>query len=278
MTSKLLISTRKFKRKFVTETYNKRSSFSSMDETEKLTLKNRLKELSNNLTELNSNIQEDKFSEVLDESELDKELTDCDSYDAKIQECLALLVVKSSQINHNAISNLHNAQSLLKSPTAPLPKFSGAEGEDLNKFLNEFETTVSKFHYTDYDKLLLLKQQLNGRAAILVNSLDVKTKGYGQAKELLERALASRDMQIFNVIKQISEIKLGKKDDPFIYMSKMTNLIENVKDLKVEVKNILQYFFWVGLNDNFKNKLTQIVNKSKPSLKEIQDNFFDASD
>ena len=36
-----------------------------MNEIEKLTLRNRLSELSNNLAEVNSNIQVDKFCEVL---------------------------------------------------------------------------------------------------------------------------------------------------------------------------------------------------------------------
>ena len=279
MNLKLLIGTRKHKRKFVTETFNKKSSFSSMNETDRLTLKNRLNDTNNILSELNNNIQDLKFVDSFEESELENELSECDSYDLKIQQCLVLLVERHTQINQDVVStNLNNARSLLKSPTAPLPKFSGDEGEDLHKFFNEFETTISKFNYTDYDKLLLLKQQLSGRAAILINSLDIKTKGFSQAKELLEKALASRDLQIFNIVKQISQIKLSKSDDPFIYMSKMTNLIENVKDLNIDVDCILQYFFWNGLNDDFKSKLTQIVNKSKPSLKEIQDNFFEASD
>ena len=45
-----------------------------------------------------------------------------------------------------------------------------ADGEDLTRFFSEFEDTISKYHYSEYDKLLLLKQQLSGKALILVNS------------------------------------------------------------------------------------------------------------
>ena len=75
MNLKLLISTRKFKRKFVTETFNKKSSFSSMNETDRLTLKNRLNDTNNILSELNNNIQDLKFVDSFEESELDGKRT-----------------------------------------------------------------------------------------------------------------------------------------------------------------------------------------------------------
>ena len=31
------------------------------------------------------------------------------------------------------------ARTLLRQPTAPLPTFSGKEGEDFNRFINEFD-------------------------------------------------------------------------------------------------------------------------------------------
>lgn len=43
-------------------------------------------------------------------------------------------------------------------------------------FLKNFEQTTSKFNYTQYDKLLLIKQQITGKAAILVDSLDTESQ------------------------------------------------------------------------------------------------------
>ena len=73
------------------------------------------------------------------------------------------------QISDEARSSM---RSLLKSPIAPLPKYTGTYEEDLERFFNEFEDTLSKFNYPDYDKLLLLKQQISNRALTLVNSLE----------------------------------------------------------------------------------------------------------
>ena len=42
----------------------------------------------------------------------------------------------------------------------------------------------------------------------------------------------------------------------------------------MDIDDFLQHFAWNGLNDCFKSHLTQITNKTHPSLKEIFDNFF----
>ncbi len=152
------------------------------------------------------------------------------------------------------------AQGLLKSPIAPLPKFLSRDGEDLNRFLTQFEETINRFSYPEYEKLLLLKQQISGRALLLVDSLEADKQSYTQAKILLQSALASPDTQRFNTIKQISEMKLTYENDPFEYISKMRNLTESVKNLNIDAESFLQYFFWNGLNDTFKNQIVQITN------------------
>lgn len=63
--------------------------------------------------------------------------------------------------------------SLLKSPTAPLPRYNGTDLGDLTRYLSQFEDTISKLRYPSYDNFLFLKQQLSGKALILVNSLAV---------------------------------------------------------------------------------------------------------
>ena len=93
---------------------------------------------------------------------------------------------------------------MLKSPVSPLPKFASKEGEDLHKCFFQFEETLSKFSYPEYDKLLLLKQQVSGRASILLNSLESDKQNYAEAKKLLTDALASQGVRKFNVIKQLS--------------------------------------------------------------------------
>ncbi|XP_066947446.1 uncharacterized protein [Macrobrachium rosenbergii] len=73
-------------------------------------------------------------------------------------------------------------------------------------------------------------------------------------------------------------MKLTYEDDPFEYISKIKYITESIKKLKIDVDFFLQYFFWSGLNESFRNILIQITNHSKPTLMEITDNFFEASE
>ncbi|XP_068225059.1 uncharacterized protein [Palaemon carinicauda] len=274
--TELLIKSRKYVRKSVTEIYNKKDQFSSYSDIERSTLKLRLEEHFTKLSDLDSKIQNSKFSTECDEAALLVELDACEQYKTKIQESISTLQ-NLPQVRHLPI-DIQSHQSLLKSPHAPLPTFNSTEGEDLGKFFVEFEQTLSKFKFPEYDKLLLLKQQVKGRALTLINILDVQSQSYADAKALLEKALGSREVQIFNTIKQISSIKLSDDDDPFEYIGKVSNLVASVKTLNIDVDMFLQFFFWNGLNEKFKCHMTAITNKIRPSLAEIRDNFFDASE
>ena len=73
-------------------------------------------------------------------------------------------------------------------------------------------------------------------------------------------------------------MKMPFGSDPYEYVSKMRTLTESVTSLKIDTDSVLQYFFWMGMNETFKTQLVQMTNKTKPSLKEINDNFFDATE
>ena len=153
MTS-LLISQRKFKRKRTTELCNQIQTQGVLTSQEKIVKKKTLHDLSVALKELDSKIQSAKF-EANHDIDLEDEFQTCESYEQKIRD--ALILVDTNIVSSHADSNT----SLLRSPIAPLPKFTSKEGEDLDKFLKEFEQTTSKFNYSDYDLLLLLKQQVS---------------------------------------------------------------------------------------------------------------------
>ena len=89
---------------------------------------------------------------------------------SKVRECLIVLnrlIVTESRTSH--VNTIDTARSLLKQPTAPLPTFSWVEKEDLMRFLVEFELTTSSYKYPDRDLLLLLLQQLSGKAKLFSN-------------------------------------------------------------------------------------------------------------
>ena len=95
---------------------------------------------------------------------------------------------------------------------------------------------------------------------------------------MLESAFASTPVQVFNTIKQIIQTNLSSNQDPFEYISKIRKLTESVKLLKIGADQFLQYFFWAGLNDGFKEQVIQITNNTHPTLQQLNDNFFTAAE
>ena len=93
---------------------------------------------------------------------------------------------------------------------------------------------------------------------------------------MLIKAFASGDTLKFNVIRQLSELRLDYGDDPYEFISKVRLIIERFDKYKIDVGNIIQFFIGEGMNNQFKEHLIQITNKGKPSLKEITENFFEA--
>ena len=235
---KLLIQSRKFLRKRVTELFNRKDTFSTLSTTERNQITLELEEALDAFKNYNNEIQTLKWQEQQDESWLNTELNSCEDYFQKVRSCKAFLkVVTPSSPGRD------NARSLLKSPTAPLPEFKSLEGEDLLKFFKDFEGVTSMFEYSEYDKFILLKQQIKGRASILLDSLESDKQGYEHAKDLLTKALASKDTQTFNVISHLCQLKMNNETDPFEYVSKMRNISETVKRLNLDSDDFLRYFF-----------------------------------
>ena len=245
-----------------------------MSEAQKRQIKSELQDHLESLNKHNSDIQKLKWQEEQDESWLTQELDMCESYIAKIRECNALLSENATRSS----STIDTARSLLKSPTAPLPELKSNEGEDLLNFFKDFEDITSMFKYSEYDKFILLKQQISGRALVLLNSLESDKQGYVHAKVLLTEALASKDNRILVAIKQISEMKMNQETDPFKYVSKMRNLTQSVNSLSLGSEDFLWYFSWHSMNESFKQHMTAITNSSRPTLKQITGNFFEASE
>ena len=273
---KLLVSSRKYIRIQVTRLFNTRQSFDNLSVTDKNAKKVQLKSYVDELKTLDSKIQEILWSEN-DENEdiLFKELNDCEGYIEKLNVMLGGL--DQTQLS-NSNSNIDAARSLLKSPIAPLPIYNSKDTESVDKFLIEFEDTVSKFNYTDRDKLLLLKQQVKGRASYLLESLELSKQTFKDAKDLLREALSSPSLAKFNVLKKLVDLKLNLNDEPFLYISNVSSIVEEFKTLKVEINDVLQYFVWRGLNETFQNQLVNITNKLRPDLDLIQKFFFEASE
>ena len=115
-----LINSRKFQRKKVTEVFNDKDNFVNKTLTERITLKRQLDEFRGSLKDLDHNIYSQKFLSVSDDSLIEDELEKCNEYKDKIINCSAILDSLESNVSTNIP---YSNSNLLKSPTAPLPKF-----------------------------------------------------------------------------------------------------------------------------------------------------------
>ena len=269
---RLSVSSRKAIWKKVTECFNESSTYASLDPSLKLSKKNLLLNYRKSLLSVDATIHNLKLSgtDAVSDVELDAELLACQDYLDKIEFCLPLLEVASNSAQIVA----DTARSLLKQPTAPLPRFRSLENEDLLRFFTEFESTTSAYNYPDRDLLLLLKQQVEGRAKIILSSLEADKQTYKDAKKLLTTAFASEETRKLSTIKELTSLKLKPGDDPFMYISRLRTICESVRVLKITSDDFLQYFAWLGLDEQFKKELVQITAKTHPSIGDILDSFF----
>ena len=277
----LAVGQRKQFRTAITRIHNDKDNFQAYPEIKKLQTKLKLERMEKDIEMVNSEILQITFADSTDG--LQEYLDLCEEYKDKLIECISLLNPPPSHVSQPVITGAGSgvnaaARSLLKSPTAPLPRFTSAIGENLEMFFHQFEETLSKFTYTEYDKLLLLKQQISGKASLLIDSLESDKQTYTEAKNLLMTALASAEIQKFNVLRQLSEMKLLYNGEPFQYIADMRKIMQAFKSLKVTIDDVMQYFFLLGMNESFKNHLTLITQTLRPSVEEIMDKFFVANE
>lgn len=280
---------RKYVRTKITKAFNNRINYCNLSDSERKEELIRVKTIKDRIVNEDQNIQIALWNTDPDaedhETKQDAEVSACEQYLQKIDDCIAILtpligaVSSSSTVDNRAPINsrsIDSARSLLKSPIAPLPKYSGAEDEDLTRFLFQFDETTNKHNYPQYDKFLLLKQQCSGRALTLIDSLAVTSQTYADAVELLKTALDSPILKKFNIIKQFTELELTYETEPFSFISKYRKLAESVNLLKIDAESFMQYFFWTGLNETFKTQYVQLTNETRPSLEALNSRFFDA--
>ena len=269
----LSTSSRGYIRAQITRIHNNIDTIKDKSKVEINSLKLKIDSYLVKLKEVNNVIQDQLWAGKADETVLNDEFSVCDQYFDKINEVLA--VIESLK---NSSPTSDQRKSLLKSPTIPLPSFGSNENECIDKFLVEFQNAISSFGYADREKLLLLKQQVTGRAACLLSSLELDKQKFSDAVQLLKDAFGLPDQQKFNTIKRLAELNLSYDSEPFSYISEVRNIIENIKVLHVEVEDFVRFYFWKGLNDTFKAQYVQVTNTVRPSLSELIDNFFAASE
>ena len=239
---KQLSHSRKYLRQQVTRVNNNvKVSIDSLTQPQRQQLLSELKSLSLNLKDINSKIQSLLWDEANEDMEsiYERELESSYSYDQKILESITSLENVNMDQNTND-TNLGIKR--LKLPAAPLPKFSGAEREDFQMFIVSFEAIVCKFNYSSYEKYILLKEQLSGRASVIISSLESSKQSYEEAKHLLTLAFASPLTQKYDSIQRLIDLKLPYSKDPYVFVSEMRIIKEAFNNLKIDITTILVLF------------------------------------
>ena len=277
MSEKLILNSRKYLRSSVTKLFNSVGSFGSLPSSEKKLRRLKLLDLQSELKTMNRDYQNAKFAgdSEINEIVLKDEMEKCEHYDDIINKCLVAL---EEEIVPHTSGNVAAPRSLLKCPVVPLPKFMSEPGEDFTRFLLQFNQALSKYSLSQYDKFILLKEQMKGRALLLIESLESDKQSFDEAVKILKEALASPVTQRYNILTQLLNMKLVQGGEPYSYICQMKNITETIKDLKVTIDHVLAFFFWKGLNSEFQFHVTSITNKIKPDLEELNSAFFEATE
>src|SRR5215469_3163459 len=249
------------------------STYSTLTVNDKIYSKTKLTSLDDQLKELNAKIIKVTWDKKKDDfsGELDK----CQEYEDKICKALSLINLNTPSTEH---SNFNRLQSNLKFPELPLPEYSNSEGENLESFFANFESIIAKYNLDSFEKFIILQKQVKNSPRIMIDSLESTNRSYEAAKEILVKAFGCPLTQKYETIKRLSELRLNNNDDPYKYIGDMNSILDSIKRLKIDVDTISQYFIWSSLNEIFQNQFIQIINKNKPSLQEIKDNLFDATE
>lgn len=162
-------------------------------------------------------------------------------------------------------------------PNIELPSFDG-KPELFNKFINSFENLISKYNLSSFEKFSYLFKQLSGPAKKIVESLSLNNSNYESAKQLLSEAYSNKLDQQFAVIHNLLKLKLDPDTtDAFTWIGDSRLITEQIRSLDITSDIFAQYFLWNGLNDDFKQHLIAISQKSRPSLSEINNAMFEAN-
>jgi len=283
---KFLTHSRGHSRKQLTSLCNDvRANLGSFEKTKKLNYLSKLKNGFEKLAEQNklvlSELWNDTAPDVENERTQTKELDACTSYDDKISEAITAIEESLRQGNNPPPSPasapvIRAASSGLKPPKAPLPKYSGGKYESLEKFFLNLDAVLINYAYSEFEKFLLLKSCLSDRALVLIESIETDRQSYVDAKNLLEQAFASPELQKFNAVQNLLDLKLTSDKDPFVYVGEIRNIRESFAKLKIDSDYVMQFFIWQSMNEVLKNIFIQITNKNYPSLADIESNLFKA--
>ena len=119
-----------------------------------------------------------------------------------------------------------------------------------------------------------MKENLKGRAATLIGSLEQCKQSYSEAKALLEKAFASKEIQVAEAISKLVGLKFSNYKDPMIFVSEWRSVKESFTTLAIDINMVIQHHLWNSFNKELKDVFIQITNENYPSLGKFESNLF----
>ena len=166
----------------------------------------------------------------------------------------------------------------IRLPKASLPEFSDPEEQNFRKFIKDFEDVLGRHNLSNFEMFTYLKGQLTKGPRKLVESLDSENQSYDAAKELLTKAFDDPEATKHWLITRMSDLRFANYDDPYSFIGAMRSIISEAHSSELCVDDFLQYYIWRGLNPKLQDCIITITNKNKPSLRDIENNIFGATE
>ena len=264
-----------------------RANFDSLNDLDRLSYIYNLNEVKDFLENINTSILKFELDDDDSEQETLEKTKKNSEYSNKHARTLVRLkgIANSSSatgVAASVVNSSPDANPNIQCMVASKPKikdlelliFDNDKNGNLEKFLFTLDSILDKYSLNRHTKFLYLQQQLKRSPKVLIDSLDVTEQSYDVAKDLLKQAFASATVQKFETIRKLTQMKLNMDGDPYKYIGEMKTISTSFDHLKIDTETILQYFFWEGLNDKFKDQFIQITNKGHPTLKEMKDNRY----
>jgi len=274
----VLVRTRQYARQRATKLCDKiQIELTNLSSDQRSAYVNRLLSVNSEITDLNNSILAIAIEAEFDDSKIEDLTSLNEDYDDKISLTTSLLR-SETQVPEPATGVQVPHGPKLKLPQVSFPEFSNKKGENLQKFFLSFEAIIHKHGLSSYEQFVYLRKQLTGAPRVLVDSLDVSEQSYETAKDLLLKAFHSNLNSKHDIIRELTNLNLKENEEPYAFLGAMRTILAGVSSLSITTDDILQYFVWQGLNNDFKSHLVSITNKCKPSIQEINDNIFEASE
>ncbi len=237
------------------------------------------------LIEIDGPIEEDNYNNCSDEEILKLEEV-CDSYIDKLRRIISLIkasitLIQDQPTSHGVGNAFAVNRTKLHLPNINLPTFSADPNKDsmsCETFINTLEQLWSCYNLNSIEKYSLLERQTESRAKAMINALTLTNRSYDTAKNILLKAFAETVPQQFSIIKQMKSLQLKSRGgDPYLYYASFEKIIETMKEQKIDIDLVLQYFIWEGMPASMQDILITVTQKSFPSLTEIRSSFLAAS-